>query len=376
METANFIVASAGPDLPGLQVIEFDPQRCELRNGSFRPANGLPVYVVSNQGKAFVCLKSGDIAGYSDGIMVFEQSRDPQLITEFRAPGHYYVHLAVHPNGKLIAAADYHGGKVSLFSFDDDGLKLTSSIHHEGSGPNVERQQSAHPHWVGFTPDLRFLLAADLGADLVRVYDYQNGELTELPERNIRITAGAGPRHAIFSADGRMFYLVNELENSVMVFEYHAGEFTLRQTLPTLPPDTTDWSLAAAIRISDSGRSLLVTNRFVDGIFYCGIDQETGLLNHIATVACGRYPGDLVVFDNQQVLVAARDDDRVELYLLDEVAQTLQPTQTAIEIPQPKSIGPNFHAEIVMALKPEASSLTITRANDSDFESLAITSTE
>lgn len=67
-------------------------------------------------------------------------------------------------------------------------------------GPNPSRQDAPHVHEVVLDPTGKFVLAPDLGADLVRVYsiDAVAGTLTECPA--LVAAPGSGPRHAAFHA--------------------------------------------------------------------------------------------------------------------------------------------------------------------------------
>ena len=47
-------------------------------------------------------------------------------------------------------------------------------VQHSGTGPNKERQEGPHAHWIGTSPDNRFALAVDLGLDQVIVYGFDS----------------------------------------------------------------------------------------------------------------------------------------------------------------------------------------------------------
>lgn len=97
-------------------------------------------------------------------------------------------------------------------------------------GPNSARQDAPHPHEVLTDPTGAYLLAPDLGADLIRIWPINpsTGILTACPA--VSVTAGTGPRHATFwvptkrtkcratAPKGTMMYVANELANSVSAF--------------------------------------------------------------------------------------------------------------------------------------------------------------
>ena len=156
-------------------------------------------------------------------------------------------HLAVE-RGNLYVA-NYGSGSVT-----EIGRK---TVLHEGNGPDPIRQEAPHCHGVFFSPDKRYLLVCDLGLDTVFVYDR---DLTEISRA--KVPDGAGCRHLVFSRDGRFVYVENEMGCSVSVFAYEDGRLSYRATCPTrtyLPHDGPD--KGSAIRLSENGRRLYITNR-------------------------------------------------------------------------------------------------------------------
>jgi 6-phosphogluconolactonase (cycloisomerase 2 family) len=116
-------------------------------------------------------------------------------------------------------------------------------------GPN-SRQDVPHPHHAFVDPTGDFLLAPDLGADLIRIYkiDKTSGQLSECP--GAKTQAGAGPRHGAFwqptgtssrirrAADGTVLFIANELANSVSGWSvtYPAGGCLTLSLKDTLTP--------------------------------------------------------------------------------------------------------------------------------------------
>lgn len=92
------------------------------------------------------------------------------------------------------------------------------SFNMTAPGPDPYRQDKPHPHSVFTDPTGRFLLSADLGADLIRIFsiDATTGRLADCPAA--ATGPGDGPRHGEFwtSGEGDVFlYVVNELAGSV-----------------------------------------------------------------------------------------------------------------------------------------------------------------
>jgi 6-phosphogluconolactonase (cycloisomerase 2 family) len=119
-------------------------------------------------------------------------------------------------------------------------------------GPNPSRQDAPHPHEVVTDPTGQYLLAPDLGADMIRIWsiNQSNGMLTSCPSFNV--TPGTGPRHATFwvspssanSTTKTVMYLANELANTVTAFSasYPSGQcitFSQTQDLSPFPNNAT-----------------------------------------------------------------------------------------------------------------------------------------
>src|SRR5580704_18119954 len=81
-------------------------------------------------------------------------------------------HISVDPSGRCVLTANYGGAYVEVFPILADSTLGARSciVHHSGSGPNLSRQASAHPHSINVDPSDRFAIVADLGQDTMFVY--------------------------------------------------------------------------------------------------------------------------------------------------------------------------------------------------------------
>ena len=89
----------------------------------------------------------------------------------------------------------------------------------EQPGADPERQEAAHPHQVIKDPTEKYVLAPDLGADIVRVYSIAS-DSTLVPVEPLAVPAGSGPRHAAFAVieDATYLYVLNELANTILAY--------------------------------------------------------------------------------------------------------------------------------------------------------------
>ncbi|HMP93197.1 MAG TPA: beta-propeller fold lactonase family protein, partial [Phnomibacter sp.] len=135
-----------------------------------------------------------------------------QFINQQPSGGDHPCYVAVHPNGKLIAVANYSGGNFSILPVQ--GLKGVGSkgqtITHQGNGPNAQRQEKPHVHSTIFSPDGKYLLVADLGTDMVTAYPIpktSKAKLVEAGAFSVQVAPGAGPRHLAFHPKLPIVYL-------------------------------------------------------------------------------------------------------------------------------------------------------------------------
>jgi 6-phosphogluconolactonase len=198
------------------------------------------------------------------------------LIGRVTARGSGPCHLALDGTGRWLAVANYGSGNVMILPVGPDGkLGAPAGFHqHEGAGPNQSRQTAPHAHAVAFSPDNRWLVVPDLGADRVYLYrfDAATGSIA-LAGSPAKAAPGAGPRHAVFHPNGRAVYVVNELAATVTAFRLDPAADALMemQTISTLPEGYPD-PAAAEIAINAAGTALYVSNRGHNSIARFAID--------------------------------------------------------------------------------------------------------
>lgn len=297
-----------------------------VRNPSWVTVHGDRVY-------ATVETDAGELAG-------FRRAADGTLAALGAVPtgGGHPCHVAVDPGGRFAVVANYTGGSVAVVRLDGDGapVERTALVAHRGDGPVRERQDAPHPHQAAFVPGTADeLLVADLGADaLVRYRLDAAGGLEELGR--VAMPPGAGPRHVAFHPDGRHLFVVCELSCRILVLR------GLEQvaSVEAVGGDACVGSTSAAIRVSPSGRSVLVTNRGErsDDVVLFGFDGET-LHASDRQRSQGATPRDLAVSpDGRWALVANQDGGTVATFALDEAHGRLELAGVAA-VPTPVSLA-------------------------------------
>jgi 6-phosphogluconolactonase len=243
-------------------------------------------------------------------------------------------HVAVDRAGGHVLTANYgeDAGSVSAYRLEPDGRlgELTDHVRHAGAGPDPVRQTAAHAHMVASDPLTGDIFVADLGADAVLAYALgRDGRLIPRAGAHLASAPGAGPRHVVFHPDGGHLFVVNELDSTVCALRREDDRFVLADRAPTRPGDGVGAdrpNLAAAIRVTPSGRHLLVSNRGDDSLAVLRFDPATSTLSLVGTMPnVGKSPRDFVVApDGRHVIVAGQDNDRLACYAFDDRAGALR----------------------------------------------------
>ena len=126
-------------------------------------------------------------------------------------------------------------------------------------GPNPGRQQAPHLHHTIVDPTGQFILAPDLGADLIRIYKVKERSIAWEQIAPGVATPGSGPRHGVWveQAGNNFFYSLNELTNTITGFRATYRDSGLALTkmfdIPaqgpgsSLPSDTSAAELVASV---------------------------------------------------------------------------------------------------------------------------------
>lgn len=252
-------------------------------------------------------------------------------------------HVSVEQTGRYLITANYTGGSVAMLPIAADGsvAPATDSVQHVGSSVNPERQGEPHGHSFTVDPANRFALACDLGLDQVLVYglDLENGKLPPADPPFATVAPGSGPRHLDFHPNGRTVYVINEIGNTVTVFNYdqERGALDELQTIPTLPPDFTATSHTADVHVHPSGKFVYGSNRGHDSLVIYAVNDADGtlsLIGHQSTL--GEVPRNFVIDPSGTFLLAANQDtDTIVTFRVNAENGELEPTGHVASVPTP-----------------------------------------
>ncbi len=267
--------------------------------------NGKYLYAANETGK------TSAISAYSIEVKTGKLT----LLNQLPALGEDPCHLSFDRTGKFLFVANYSSGNVVVFPILADGRlgENTANAKDQGTlGPNKERQEGPHAHWIEASPDNRFVFVSDLGLDaiLIHRFDRAKGTLTPNDPPSAKLAPGAGPRHAIFSPDGKFLFVVSELNSTVTTFSYDSakGSLAAPQAVSTLPADFHGRNDTAEIAVHPSGRGLMASNRGHDSIAMFRID-EGGALTSIGIIPTGGREPRHFTFDPTGFFVLAENQN-------------------------------------------------------------------
>lgn len=324
----------------GIYTFVLDTEKGKITDVQLAAKLGNPTYLAISENQQFLYAVAagegeGGLAAYRIEADIAELAPLNRAMTEGTSP----CYVAVNEHGDTVVASYYHRGTVEAHRVNADGSLqgVSSSVQHEGSGPNKERQEKPHVHYSDFTPDGKYVVVVDLGTDRIVTYTVGEGKLKEVASLAVR--PGSGPRHLSFHPNGKFAYVMTELSNEIIVLAYdgETGTFTELQYHSTLPEDFTDHSQGAAIHVSCDGRFVYVSNRGHNSIAVFRIDENTGkvtLVEHVFTE--GNWPRDFILDPGEQYIICANErSHNLVLYKRDQETGRLTVIQNDVNVPEP-----------------------------------------
>lgn len=190
-----------------------------------------------------------------------------------------------------IYTANYHTGVVTYLKLVQDELKFINSI---------QIQDGAGCHQILVFHER--ILVPCLFLDRVFIFDRSLKKIG-----SIHFNANTGPRHGVFSKDGKYLYLVSELSNELFVIE--TDEWNIIHQIPVLMSKEIHVRDTAAIRLSDDEKFIYVSTRTKDVISVIELEDHKPTV--IQTVSCGgKHPRDFVLL-GQYLLCANKNTNEV-----------------------------------------------------------------
>jgi 6-phosphogluconolactonase (cycloisomerase 2 family) len=318
----NFDAATGQLDARALQVVNSEnPSWLTLSRDQRH------LFVVNENGPG-----QADPVGRVSSYAIDPRTRELSLINQVLSLGNEPTHSSLSADASHLLVSNYSvaedpGGTLAVLPLGTDG-KLQSVVQmssHPASRVNPQRQMSAHVHSTVSSPDGRYVFSNDLGADRIFVYRFDPKANPDLPltaakPASVQLPAGSGPRHLLFSAEGKHAWLTLEMSAQVAVFEYRDGQLEQTQIVDLAAGQPVSDKAAAALHASADGKFLYVSNRgTANQLLVFAIDPATGHLKELQRRSVeGDHPrefsldpsGKFLLIANQksnQIVVVERD---------------------------------------------------------------------
>lgn len=273
-------------------------------------------------------------------------------VNQVSSNGDEPTHSSLAPDGKFLFVANYGvnpkpGGSLVALPVTDDGQLLASVqlLQNSASGVNPERQAGPHVHSAVFSPDGQYLFASDLGADKVFVYRYDGDNpqhpLTPANPPSVDLPPGSGPRHLVFSKNGKHAYLTLEMNAEVVMFDHRDGVLVPRQFLPLSESDKPATKAAGAVHLTADGRFLYVSNRgTANELLVFVVNPQDGTLQFIQRRSVeGDHPREFALDPTEgYVLVANQKSDAIVIIKRDPQTGLLGKTLQSFELKAPSDL--------------------------------------
>ena len=281
----------------GIHIFEMNPSNGALTPRAIERSESNPSWLAFNRTRTHL-YAANEIADPSTGsgsvsaYAVDGSTGRLTLLNTVSSEGAGPAHLSMHPAGKHALVANYHGGSVAVLPIQPDGRLVSASDvkRHQGTaGPTrpssappgsfaISGHDRPHAHMIEADASGRFVLAADLGLDEIRIwrFDDSKGTLTANDPPAVALPPGDGPRHFAFHPNRRWLYSLQEEASTIVTFEYDAstGRVRAKQTVSTLPSGFAGTNFTSEIALSPDARFVYAGNRLHDSIAWFSIGAE------------------------------------------------------------------------------------------------------
>src|SRR5712664_4215182 len=160
----------------GIYAYDFDAHTGKLTPKGVAAETPDPSWVaVHPSGKYLYAANEAGKASTVSAFAVDGKSGKLTLLDQIPSLGEDPCYLSFDKTGKYVLVANYSSGTIAVFPILADGRlgEHTALAKDQGpAGPNKERQEAPHAHWIEVSSDNRFAFVADLGLDAILSYRF------------------------------------------------------------------------------------------------------------------------------------------------------------------------------------------------------------
>ncbi|MDV4217369.1 lactonase family protein [Acinetobacter baumannii] len=309
-----------------------------------------PSWVVKSKDGRFAYTTNEENEGAVTALSV--QNGKVEVLNTVNSHGGHPTHASISLDGKFLFVSNYsafdkgRGGVAVLPILPNGhlGEMVQNIIFAEGSGHVKGRQDSGHAHSTTFSPDGKYLYASDLGNDKVYAFRYNPSKPQPLEadkSRDVSFKHGSGPRHMVFSSNGKQAYITAEMRSEIVTFNVQDGHLKKVAELKLVHEDKTpEFKSASGIILSPNGKYVIAANRGADNKLLVFKIQQNGLLGQPQVYKANGIEPRAFSFDEsgKYLYVTNVYSNNISLFRFDTKNGSLKPLGDAAKISTPTDI--------------------------------------
>ena len=346
VEQEHFLIGTYTQEFSqGIYKITLDSESNLLFNHGAIAKGVNPSYLSLSKNNNWLYAATGKKTGGVDVFLKDQHTDTYNLQQQVINIGKNTCHIALNPQENQLAVANYSSSDIYLFDIDPLTKKITQNHRFKNFGLNSTSQQiESHMHYVQWDSAGRFLYAVDLGTDEILAFDSMNDNF--IPVVAAKLATGDGPRHLAFHPSKPWVYVLNELTNSITVFEQNiiTGKLALKQSVSALlqrsKKDKTKNNASSAIKISNDGKFIYAGVRGINeiAVFAINTNGTTKLIQSHS--ALGNWPRDITLSPTQKhLLIANQKSSTITVLKRNIETGLLSSTDMTVDISTPSYIG-------------------------------------
>lgn len=223
------------------------------------------------------------------------------------------AYIATDKTGKFLFAASYPGHKVTVSTIGANGVL---------EGMTMFWNELTNAHAIQADAQNRFVLVTTLGNDKINVFtlDAKKGTFDAHAPAFVLVQTKTGPRHFVFHPNGKLVYVLGELDATIHVFDWDAakGQLKEKQSVSALQPGTIGRIAAADLHLTPDGKFLYATERTASSLAGFKVNPKDGTLSLIEIVPTEAQPRSFSIDSSgRYLLVAGQRSHRLSSYQID-----------------------------------------------------------
>ncbi len=309
-----------------------------------------PSWIVKSKDGRFAYTTNEENSGEVTALSV--QNGKVEVLNTVDSHGGHPTHASISLDGKFLFISNYsafdkgRGGVAVLPILPNGhlGEMVQNIVFSEGSGHVKGRQESGHAHSTTFSPDGKYLYASDLGNDKIYTFRYNPSKTQPLEadsSRDVTFVHGSGPRHMVFSPNGKHAYITAEMRSEIVAFNVQDGHLKKIAELKLVHEDKTpEFKSASGIILSPDGKYVIAANRGADNKLLVFKIQQNGLLGQPVVYKANGIEPRAFSFDatGKYLYVTNVYSNNISLFRFDAKSGSLKPAGDAAKISTPTDI--------------------------------------